>query len=239
MKRQWVAPGHRATVAGRSGALIVACAVVVVAAACGSGAPSGGTASTLSPAVANVVVAPDFTLQGCTYVLNGTIPPGEPQGVKPGLPAFSPDRAAVSALEKIRSRGGTAMVDGVTFPAGTSLYPGPDTSGSKVGVIPAGNSILAAEPVVWTARDGGTWLAFFLACGGQHLYWVSVMQLQRQNPQFASAVTTQLAQLAKAAPYDRTGSASLLPIVVDGQHHLVWADPKVTFPVGRGAQIGT
>ena len=38
------------------------------------------------PADELVVTAPDFTLQGCTYVLDGTVPAGEPEGVQPILP---------------------------------------------------------------------------------------------------------------------------------------------------------
>jgi hypothetical protein len=187
---------------------------------------------------AGIVKPPDFTLQGCTYVLDNKVPTDEPQGLKPDFPPFSADGSATAALQGIKHHGGTAMVDSVTLPAGTDLYAGPDTSGTAVGVIPAKDSVLVAEPVVWTDAHAGTWLAFYLSCGGDALYWVSIDRLEHQNPSDGSGVAAQIAQLKKAAPYSKTGMASLLPIVVNSQHQLAFADPKVTFLVGRGELTG-
>jgi len=185
-----------------------------------------------------VVKPPDFTLQGCTYMIDNKVPTGEPEGLKPDFPAFTPDGSATAALRDVKRHRGLAMVDSVTLPGGTDLYAGPDTGGTPVGVIPAGDSVLVAEPVVWTDARGGTWLAFYLACGGNSLYWVGVDRLEHENPADGSAVAAQIAQLKKAAPYTKTGVASLLPVVVNSQHQLAFADPGVTFLVGRGELTG-
>jgi hypothetical protein len=214
----------------------VAGLAALAATACGSGS---GSAPTSAPvATAGIVKPPDFTLQGCTYVLDSTIPAGEPQGVKPEFPPFSADGSATAALQRIEDHGGTAMVDSVTLPGGTDLYAGPDLGGTPVGAIPAKDSILAAEPVVWTDAHGDTWLAFYLSCGGDALYWVSVKGLEHQDPSAGSGVAAQIAQLQAASPYTRTGTGSLLPVVVNHHQHLAFSDPKVTFLVGRGELVG-
>ena len=227
-----VRPGR----AWRAVAVGVAGLAALAATACGS---SSGSSSTSAPAATvGIVKPPDFTLQGCTYVLNSTIPSGEPQGLKPDFPPFSPDGSATAALQGIKDHGGTAMVDSVTLPGGTHLYAGPDLDGTPVGAIPAKDSILAAEPVVWTDAHGDTWLAFYLSCGGDALYWVSVKGLEGQNPSVGRGVAEQLAQLKTASPYTTTGTASLLSIVVNSHRRLVFSDPKVTFLVGRGELTG-
>jgi hypothetical protein len=130
------------------------------------------------------------------------------------------------------------MVDSVTIPGGTDLYAGPDPGAAKVGVVPAHDSILAAEPVVWRGTASGPWLAFYLSCGGHALYWVSVGGLEHQNPSAGSVVATQITELKKATPYTTSGQASMLPIVVNDQQHLVFESPKVAFAVGRGELTG-
>jgi hypothetical protein len=222
---------------GRRAVAVGAVALAALAAtACGSG--SGSSATSAPAATAAIVKPPDFTLQGCTYVFNSTIPASEPQGLKPDFPAFSADGSATAALQTIKDHGGTAMVDSVTLPAGTHLYAGPDLDGTPVGAIPAKDSILAAEPVVWTDAHGDAWLAFYLSCGGVALYWVSVKGLEHQNPSAGNAVAAQIAQLKAASPYTTSGTASLLPIVVDSHRQLAFSDPKVTFLVGRGELDG-
>ncbi len=121
----WHRPAHR-----RTWAVALSVVVAVLLAACSSGT------STAAGSNAAVVEAPEFTLQGCTYVLDSTIPPGEPQGVKPPFPSFSPDQSATDATEAIKAHGGTAMVDSVPLPAGTTLRSGPDTGESAVGTVP-------------------------------------------------------------------------------------------------------
>jgi hypothetical protein len=218
----------------RGAALVVSLVAAVLTAACSSGAPTADSAGGSNVAV---VAAPDLTLQGCTYVLDSTIPPGEPQGVKPDFPSFTPDRSATAALGSIKAHGGTAMVDSVTLPAGTTLRSGPDTAHNEVGTVPADHSILAAEPVVWTEHTGAVWLAFFLSCGGEHLYWVSVPELTRQDPASGARVAGQIAALEKAPSYLTSGQASLLPIHVTAHKNLAFVDPKVAFSVGRGELI--
>lgn len=195
---------------------------------------SAGCGGTDTPPSASIVVPPSFELQGCTYEVSSTIPAGEPTGLNPGFAPFEPDASADHALEQIKALGGTAMVDSVTVPDGIPLHSGPDTTLPSVGTVASGDSILVAEPVVYTDQSGGTWLAFFLACGGQNLYWLSLDQAKHHNRTFAEGVTTQIAQLKQAAPFTQTGSASMLPIVINGGRHLAFADPKVTFDVGRG-----
>lgn len=214
----------------------VAGLAALAATACGGA--SGSSPTSAPAATVSAVKPPDFTLQGCTYVLNSTIPASEPQGLKPDFPPFSADASATAALQGIKDHGGTAMVDSVTLPAGTHLYAGPDLEGTPVGAVPAKDSILVAEPVVWTDAHGDPWLAFYLSCGGDTLYWVSVKGLERQNPSAGSGVAEQIAQLKAASPYTQTGTASLLPIVVNSRRQLVFSDPKVTFLVGRGELIG-
>jgi hypothetical protein len=206
--------------------------VALVASACG-GSSTATPASTVA-----IVKPPGFTLQGCTYVFDSTIPAGEPQGIKPGFAPFAPDAAAKTALEQIRDHGGTAMVDSVAVPAGTKLYAGPSTGEPPAGTVPTGDSIQASEPVVWTDRTGDDWLAFFLSCGGDSLYWASVKGVTGQDASAGGQIATQIQQLRHAAPYTRTGHASMLPITVNGQKHLVFANPKVAFSVGRGELIG-
>ena len=176
---------------------------------------------------------PAVTLQGCSYTVDSTVPAGEPHGVKPPFPPFSPDPSVSAALAVIKAKGGTAMVGSVTLPPSTELFAGPDTDGAKAGTIPENQSILTTEPVLWTDAAGGKWLAFFLACGGSSLYWAGVDNIRSQNPVAGASIASELAQLEKAAPYTQTGQASLLPIRVDEHHHLVFNDAKVTFPVGR------
>ena len=200
-------------------AVVVACVLAagLGVAACGSGSPA--------PPSGVAVVAPAFVLQGCTYVLDGTVPAGEPVGVQPHFSSFSPDAAARSALESIKEHGGSAVVNGVTIPDGTHLYAGPDTSQPSVGTVPANYAILAAEPVVWHDQKGDTWLAFFVSCGGKNLYWVSLNQMNRQNPQAAGQITPLLTK------------TSLEPIIVSGQN-FSWKSSKLTFIIGRGELFG-
>jgi hypothetical protein len=220
----------------RAVAVGVAGLAALATAACGSG--SGSSPTSTPSATVSIVKPPDFTLQGCTYVLDNTIPASEPQGVKPHFPPFSPDASATSALQHIKDHGGTAMVDSVTVPSGTDLYSGPALGGTPVGAVSAKDSILASEPVVWMDAQGGTWLAFYLSCGGDSLYWVSVKGLERQDPSAGKAVAAQIAQLQKASPYTKSGTASLLPIVVNSHRQLAFSDPNVTFLVGRGELVG-
>ena len=217
-------PGRRAAVAA------VAVGLAVVATACGSSAPAATTTGLVTP--------PPISSTGCTYEINSTVPAGEPQGIKPDFPAFTPDPSAVTALQSIKDHGGTGVVDGFTLPTGTTLYAGPDSSAASVGTVASGNSILAAAPVLWSTGAGGEWLGFFLACGGQNLYWVSVDQVSRNTPSGGETLAATLAQLRTAVPYDRSGRASLLPIVIKDKQ-LMWTDPKVTTSVGRGLLLST
>ncbi|MGO8871232.1 MAG: hypothetical protein ACLQPH_07480 [Acidimicrobiales bacterium] len=195
------------------------------AGACGSGsATSSGTH----------VQPPDWPLQGCTYTVNGTVPSGEPQGIQPGYPSFSPDASAGSALQSIKDHGGEGMFDGVVLAAGTPLRAGPDTSGSPVATVGSGTNILAAEPVVWTDGSGGQWLAFFLACGGDNLYWVNVVEADQQIPGVSSQIATD-----RKAPTTLSSSGipevpSFQPVVIDRQHLLTWKDSRIQAYVGRG-----
>ena len=91
---------------------------------------------------------------------------------------------------------------------------------------------------MWTDHSGGVWLAFFLSCGGENLYWVSVSELTHHNAAAGKQVEAQIETLRTAPPYTSSGLASLLPIQVTAQKHLAFVDPKVTFAVGRGELIG-
>lgn len=207
----------------RAMALTGVLAVAAVTAACG-----GSTSSADPPTPANqvVVTAPDFQLQGCTYVLENTIPAGEPQGVQPNFKSFEPDKSATAAMKQVREHGGTALANGFNIPGGTKLYAGPDTSNPPVGTIPSNYDVLVAEPVVWTDGSGDTWLAFFVSCGGPNLYWVEVKQIQKENPDAAGDITPLLSQ-----------KSSLVPITVTDKN-LAWKNPQMTLIIGRGELWG-
>lgn len=202
----------------------------LVLAACGTSA-TGSTATSQDSSTAAVVHPPDFTLQGCTYVFDGTVPPEEPQGVKPDYPSFEPDPSARSALESIDRHGGNALLNGFSLFGGADLYAGPDASGTRVGTVPQNYAILVAEPVLWTDSAGDTWIAFYISCGGENLYWVSLDQLKRGDPNGAAEVTGMIDQARQSHP------SGISPIIVkDGQ--LAWKDPSVTYIIGRGEQYG-
>jgi hypothetical protein len=209
-------------------AIAVLLAAAVLSSACGSGTTTSGAST------ASLVKAPKQATGVCTFILNGKIPSDEPQGLKPPFGTFDPDPSAIAALQSIKHHGGTGVVDSLTFQEKTKLYAGPDAAAKSVGTIPDSESIVVAEPVVWTDRSGGMWLAFFLACGGDNLYWVSVKQMIQQNPVAGQSLAAFLAQLKAARPYDKTGNASFLPIKINGHQQLVWTDPRVIYEVGRG-----
>ena len=158
-------------------------------------------------------------------MLDGTIPAGEPEGVQPHFSSYSPDAAAVSALQSIKEHGGSAVVNGFMIPGGTPLYAGPDTSQPSVGTVPANYAILAAEPVVWHDQKGDTWLAFFVSCGGKNLYWVSLDKMKHQNPQAASQITPLILP------------SGLEPINVSDRN-FGWKKSTLTFIIGRGELFG-
>lgn len=203
--------------------MALACTLALgsVATACG-----GSSTSTGSSTPAELVVkAPDVALQGCTYVLDGTVPAGEPQGVQPNFSSFSPDTPATAALNTIKENGGYALANGFTLPGNTRLYAGPDTSQPAVGTIPSSYAILVAEPVVWTAKNGDTWVAFFISCGGQNLYWVNLAQVQHQNPEAASSIIPLVSK------------NSLVGIEISDQN-FAWKKSNLTYIIGRGELYG-
>ncbi len=202
-------------------------------AACGG----SGSASTGSVTTAALVKTPPLPLQGCTYMINGQVPPGEAPGESPAFPQSQPDAAAASAIASIRGHGGSAMVGSFLLPAGTALYNGPDTSQPPVGTVSSTQQFVVVEPVVWVDHSGKRWLASFLACGGPNLYWISVDQVDSKQPGGAGSVGSQLTAFQKAPPYTQTGKASFLPIKVDHTDHFVFDDPRVTFAIGRGELI--
>ena len=156
-------------------------------------------------------------------MLNGTVPAGEPAGIQPDFRPFVPDQAAQSAIDHIAAHGGTGLVYGFTLPSGVKLYAGPD-AGDPVGTVPPARSILAADPVLWTTASGEHWLATFVACGGDHPYWIDVDQIGKADQATGSAAVQAIAMLEEAAPYTQTGQASALPVkIVNGQ--FAWNAP--------------
>jgi hypothetical protein len=224
-------------------ALTVAAALAVATTAAGCGGSSGAAGTGTSPAVAReasaLVQPPKLTLSGCQYEVDNVIPPGEPKGGKAPFAPFTPDPSAVAALRQIQQHGGTGVVDSFTLPSGTTLFTGPSTSAAKAGVIPAGHSVLAADPVLWTDQSGHDWLAFFLICGGDDLYWLDVEQVLHHNPRFGQSLAQTIAQLRSALPYTRTGMISLLPLRIDGSHRFAWVAPSISFSPARGQYLNT
>jgi hypothetical protein len=190
----------------------------------GATAACGSSPAAVPQSKVIVVKAPDLALQGCTYLENGKVPPGEPTGVQPHFSSFTPDQPATSALEKIKNHSGVALANGVIIPAGTHLYAGPDTS-KAVGTVPSHYAILVAEPVVWTSDSGEKWLAFFVSCGGENPYWASLEQISRDNPRAASSIT----------PLLKNGT--LDPIRIS-YHGFVWNGSRLPFVIGRGELFG-
>jgi hypothetical protein len=209
--------------------VLVALLMTSAAALTACGGSSSATGST------GLVTAPDFSLQGCTFTVSGSIPPGEPHGLKPSFPAFSPDPSANVAVKSIEEHGGTALVDGAGVPPGATLYAGPDRTGTVVGTVPGGESILLAEPVIWRSGDD-TWLAFFLQCGGPNLYWASLDEIKQVSPTTARDLTTTLSELKDAPPYSQSHQASFETVAIKDRS-LVWTDSSIPFPVGRGQLI--
>ena len=226
--RRWVLQALAGVAAG---------GLMFVATACGG----TSSATTTSTVVAGAVVRPPaIPLQGCTYVLNGAVPAGEPAGIQPGFRPFTPDQAAQSAIAHITAHGGTGLVDGFTLPSGVKLYAGPDSGSEPVATIPVDRSMLAGDPVLWTTGSGAHWIATFVACGGQHLYWVSVDQIGKVDAATGAATASTITMLEAAAPYTQTGQASALPVKIeDGQ--IVWnppAGPHALVPPARGQLLG-
>lgn len=212
-------------------ALALASLVVLggLATACG-----GGSATPAALSTAKIVSVPPVPVQGCAYVLNGQVPTGEYTGTQPSWPAWSPDAAAVAALASIKARGGTGLVYGFSFPTGTHLYAGPDT-GRIVATVPQGSSVATSEPVLWATHGGARWLAFFIACGGPNLYWVSLQQLATVSASQAAADQNAINGLLSAKPYQPMTNprASALPIVIQ-RGQFTWKDPAVQLVIARG-----
>ncbi len=207
----------------RALAMVGALALGVSLAACGGSSPSSSDPPT--PANEVAVKAPDFDLQGCTYVLEGTIPPGEPSGVPPNFHSFSPDESATAAVNDMKKHGGVALGNGFNLPGGTRLYAGPDLSKPSVATIPSNYDVLVAEPVIWKDAHGDTWIAFFISCGGPNLYWASLNQIEHQNPQAADGITPLLVK----------GDMEAITIV---DKNFAWKGANSQLIIGRGEMWG-
>jgi hypothetical protein len=217
---------------GRAVAVLAAAVLAATVAACG-GTPSGSTSTTSVPVTADAVVKPPkLTMEGCNYEIGGTVPSGMAQGSQPPFTLSGQDQAGTAALAHIAAHGGTGVVSGFTLPAGTKLYAGPDASVAPVATVATGDSMLLAEPVLWTTGSGAHWLATFVACGGEGLYWVDVSQIGQADHDAGVAVTNALATAMGDAPYTTSGMPSTLPIVIEGQQ-FAWKDRAVVFPIGR------
>jgi hypothetical protein len=209
--------------------------LVVGLAAVASGC--GGSSATAPSGATSIVEPPNVQLQGCTYETDGSVPAGQPEGIQPSFPAFSPDQAADAALQDIRRHGGTGLINGFIIPSGTNLYAGPDAGASPVTTVEGGRSLLFEDPVYWKTSSGAQWLASFVACGGSNLYWVEVSQISAVNPDAGAEVSNWIKDLLSNPPYTKTGQVSALPIKFDGRI-LVWSAASVPFAVGRGEYLG-
>ncbi len=235
--RQQVRPARSRT-GGRVALLASLLVVGLTASACSSASSTPTPQTTGSTGSTTPLVGPpDVAVEDCTYAPGGTVPAGEPHGENPGFASFTPTRSAQQAVEDIAAHGGTGMVDGFEFPAGVAMYGGPDTTGSPVATVPNGRTVLAIDPVLWTTGTGAHWLAFFIACGGDNLYWVGVDQTKATNADEGAALARQIASAQAAAPYTTTGMVSTLPIKI-AQRQFTWAvTPDAAHPltpVARG-----
>jgi hypothetical protein len=214
-----------------TGALLAVVALVTTA--CGASTSASSTPTTGVRVSDLAVLAPDSPTQGCSYTVDGSVPSYLPTGVAPTFPTVAPDPTAVAALHHIARAGGTAAVDGFILPPRTVLRSGPSTAAREIGTIPAGHQVFSFDPLVWTDATGTPWLAFFLACSGDQLYWVSVDELRRDVPTTGAAVAATLTGLVHARPYTETGQASLLPVRLL-ERHLIWDDKKLPTEPARG-----
>jgi hypothetical protein len=210
---------------------------VFVLAACGGGS-TASTTTTGSASTSALVKPPDLPLQGCNYVINGNVPSGASTGIQPSFTLAGPNAAGEAALRHIKAHGGTGLVYGYKLPPGVKLYAGPDDSVAPVATIPDAASLLIADPVLWTTSSGDQWLASFIACGGQGLYWVDVAQIGKADKDTGLYVKESIAQLLAAAPYPGSGRVSSLPITITGQRQFAWVDPAVPSRIGRGLYQG-
>lgn len=208
-------------------------------AACGGGSAASTTTTTPSAPTA-LVQPPDVSLQGRTYVINGSVPPSASSGIQPPFTLAGPDQAGEAALRAIRAHGGTGLVNEYTLPPGVKLYAGPDASSSPVATIPGARSLFVIDPVLWTTTSGTHWLASFVACGGHGLYWIDVAQIGTVDREAGLSVVRSIASLQAAAPYPGSGTASTLPITITitNKQQFAWANPAVTFAIGRGQYLG-
>jgi hypothetical protein len=206
-------------------------ALALVASAC-SGSPSSSSTTTGNTSLV-ALATPSTPVQGCTYTVGGQVQPYLPTGKNPHFASFSPDPSANAALNSIKTKGGTGAVSSFELPSGTMLRSGPSSSAPVVGTVPSSDQLQVYDPIVWTDATGQYWLAAFLACGGSHLYWVGLDDLQRTNSASAKMVGTELAQLRAAPSYVKTARGSFLPILIDPTGHVVWKDRAIPFDVGR------
>jgi hypothetical protein len=146
---------------------------------------------------------------------------GEPTGTQPNFSAFSPNQSAQSAVQDIATHGGTGIVGGFELPTGTALYAGPDASGSPVATLSGGSTLLTVGPVLWTTSSGAEWLAFFVACGGKNLYWVSVNQVVKANAVDGEPLARSIASIKAAPSYLETGRGSTLPLKIE-ERRFAW-----------------
>ncbi len=216
---------------GRVRWCLIALAIAAVVATTGCGGSGSATPSTTATDTA-AVHAPDWQLQSCTFTVDGKVPSGSPQGMAPGYPSFSPDATAGTALASVRKDGGQALWDSFILANGTELYAGPDTGTAPVATVASGTQLLVAEPVLWTDSSGKQWLAFFVACGGPHLYWVNVDQAQGDNVGLAKQMATD-ASTTRSYTGAFPEHPSIQPVVVNG-HELAWKNPAIPVDVGRG-----
>ncbi len=118
-------------------------------------------------------------------------------------------------------------MNGITVPPNTVLYAGPDTD-QPVGRLQDNYAVIAAEPVVWKEASGDTWFAFFLSCGGKNLYWVSLDEVRRVDPNAAKTIEGQLAL---------GGELGLQAIGIAGKN-FKWNGSHLNFTIARGEEFG-
>lgn len=227
-------PSGRARRLRRAAVVVVGLGLALTASACGSSASSAPT-TTGSPI--SYLQPPPTQLQGCTYMFEGGVPAGESQGIQPHFPRFVPDQAAHQAIASIKAHGGTGLADGFYLPNGVALYAGPDSSQRPVATIPDGDSIEADAPVLWTTSSGQEWLAFFLACGGNNLYWVNVDEIGKVDPAMGASVKHSIAVDKTDPPSNISGKTSTMPIVINAVGNLAWAHQALPTTVGRGELV--
>ena len=152
--------------------------------------------------------------------------PGHGPGRAAPVHAVGADQAGTAALAHIDATAAPASSSGFTIPGGTELYAGPDNA-RRHRWPPSPPAIRCSSPsrCCGPRLRSAHWLATFVACGGERLYWIDVTQIGQADQTPGAVVTYALdAAMGDATVHDVRGIPSTLPIMIEGQQ-FAWKHP--------------